>query len=239
MYSRSWNLDTVEPGDEITLTYTVEYSATSTPGTYTNTAKVTGMEHYQGQGYGIPMKPVVASSTIEFLASGQVLGAATSSVQCMIPVKNPVRIGRVNNQMDVFGLQIFLNVFEKESLAFSGTYDAATIAAVKRFQEKYAVEILAPLQLKRPTGLVLGSTLRKIAALSCPGSNVGAAVAAPVQSVAADSGTVTHTKPSVPKPAKKTPVSAKKPAPAAQQAAVATPAPAPQKKSIFGFVLPW
>lgn len=245
MYSRSWNLDTVEPGDEITLTYTVEYGATSTPGTYTNTAQVTGMEHYQGQGYGTPMKPVMASSTIEFLASGKVLGAATSSVQCIVPVKNPVRIGRANSQMDVFGLQIFLNVFEKESLAFSGTYDAATIAAVRRFQEKYAVDILAPLKLQRPTGLVLGSTLRKIAALSCPGSDMRAAVAAPVQDVAADpSGTVTHATQSAPKPAKKTPVSAKKPAPAAQQtAAVSTPAPAPaaapQKKSIFGFSLPW
>lgn len=61
---------------------------------------------------------------------------------------------RSNHPADVIKLQQFLNDHEGESLEITGIYDGATQNAVKRFQVKYASEILSPLGLRIPTGNV-------------------------------------------------------------------------------------
>lgn len=61
---------------------------------------------------------------------------------------------RNNNPGDVVRLQDFLNTYEGESLRLTGVYDTPTQEAVKRFQVKYASEILKPLGLRNPTSNV-------------------------------------------------------------------------------------
>ncbi len=78
-----------------------------------------------------------------------------------------IRPGRNNDKEQVKKLEKFLNEYEGEKLVVGGIYDAADVAAVKRFQEKYADEILKPFGLNSPTGLVLSSTRKKINDLYC------------------------------------------------------------------------
>jgi hypothetical protein len=72
---------------------------------------------------------------------------------------------RQNNADDIKALQEFFNAHEGEKLPITGIYDKQTIDAVKRFQLKYATEILAPWKLKSPTGNVGIYTRKKIAAI--------------------------------------------------------------------------
>jgi hypothetical protein len=64
-------------------------------------------------------------------------------------------------------LEKFLNEFEGEKLVAGGRYDATDVAAVKRFQQKYAAQILTPYKLTKPTGEVMSSTLAQINKLYC------------------------------------------------------------------------
>lgn len=72
-----------------------------------------------------------------------------------------------NNPEEVKKLQSFLIENEQESLKETGEYDQETVAAVKRFQQKYADQILAPWGFKEPTGVVGRTTAIKINLLSC------------------------------------------------------------------------
>lgn len=69
---------------------------------------------------------------------------------------------RKNNEKDVRALQTFFNQYEGEKLSVNGVYDAETIAAVNRFQRKYASEILAPWGIDYATGNVAIYTRKKI-----------------------------------------------------------------------------
>jgi hypothetical protein len=70
-----------------------------------------------------------------------------------------------NNPFEVVKLQRFLNIYEWESILVHGFFDAATRAAVNRFQLRYASEILVPWWLKSPTGNVGQYTRKKINSL--------------------------------------------------------------------------
>lgn len=195
MIQRAWNLDTVASGDEITLTYSIAYSATSTPGIYTNTARVTGQKGNSVAVYANDMPTVEDSQSVQLTAGGQVLGVATSASvssasssggQCKSVLTGYIATGRRNKTSDVLALQIFLNSERKAGLIINGVYDRATITAVNRFQTDFASEILAPARLKKPTGNVYASTVRKINAIKCPG---GVAVSTTATSIQATSST--------------------------------------------------
>ena len=86
---------------------------------------------------------------------------------CAPYIVTDIRPGRHNDKQDVIRLEKFLNTYEGEKLVEGGVYDGTDQAAVKRFQKKYADDILAPAGLRSPTGLVLDSTRKKINALYC------------------------------------------------------------------------
>lgn len=62
---------------------------------------------------------------------------------------------------EVLKIKTFLNTNEKESLALTNIFDEATHRAVKRFQAKYASQILGPWSLKVATGWWYQSTRKK------------------------------------------------------------------------------
>lgn len=83
-------------------------------------------------------------------------------------IKKPIHYGVQNSRADVVLVKKFLNETENEKLNTQSTfYDSTTRAAVKRFQLKYAKDILAPLGLKKPTGVVYTATWKKMKMLSC------------------------------------------------------------------------
>ncbi|MFA5130374.1 MAG: DUF2341 domain-containing protein [Patescibacteria group bacterium] len=117
----------------------------------------------------------VVSNSIALKEPDRTVQPPTHSIN--VPVKNfprrpftvNLKPGQVSN--DVKRLQIFLNQFPDTQIAKIGagspgketrTYGPLTKAAVKKFQEKFAGEILMPMGLKKGTGVCAQSTRSKI-----------------------------------------------------------------------------
>jgi peptidoglycan hydrolase-like protein with peptidoglycan-binding domain len=108
---------------------------------------------------------------------GQVLGASTSAEAeddsgASCPASFAAFIGLNGTTPDpeaVKALQQFLNTELGLTLDVNGDFDAATIDAVKAFQTKYALEVLAPWGITDATGIVFKTTQRMINMILCPG----------------------------------------------------------------------
>lgn len=87
--------------------------------------------------------------------------------KCETLIVTPIKLGSNNDVGDVKDLEDFLNAFEGESLEVNGVYDQADFDAVKRFQTKYASEILTPWGIKNPTWYVFKTTTEKINEIYC------------------------------------------------------------------------
>ena len=189
MYTRSWDLATINPGDEIDLTYAVAYGTSTKPGMYHNTAVVTGQSQYIGN---ITKTLGSGSGSVYFLSNGQVLGDATSTIaiatstlatlnasstvmgeMCSPLLSSFLRPG--SRAPDVIKLQAFLAATGSD-IPLTGFFGPMTTAAVKSFQITYANDILAPVGLSRPTGMVFAATIRKINQLVCGGADPTGAV---------------------------------------------------------------
>ncbi len=92
-------------------------------------------------------------------SGGQVLGAFIGPndvipAGCDIPFKQfKMRDGQGDASADMIkSLQAFLNDYQTAGLSVNGAYDAATIAAVEKFQAAHAANILAPWGITEATG---------------------------------------------------------------------------------------
>lgn len=73
-----------------------------------------------------------------------------------------IKLGADNNPEDVKLLEKFLNTYENAGLPVDGIYSRADFAAVIKWQEKYAHDILTPWGIKKGTGFVYIKSLAKI-----------------------------------------------------------------------------
>ena len=100
--------------------------------------------------------------------NGQVLGAATEAPQqCTFLLTQYLRNGYNNDSSQVSLLQDFLNRHMGENLEVNGIFGDETEDAVERFQWKYRFDVLAPWDIKRPTGIVYLTTRRWINMIEC------------------------------------------------------------------------
>lgn len=106
---------------------------------------------------------------------GQVLGVSTSSPSgssagggsCTAYIEKFMRYGNRNNDPEqVKRLQEVLSL-DGETVAITGVFDEATLAAVKAFQQKYASRILAPWHISKPTGIVYLTTRKVLNEVYC------------------------------------------------------------------------
>ena len=165
-----WELGEIFPNEEITITYTAVFNASTTPGVYTNTAwiEALGGAYPQDPDLSTDASSGVASSRITVSGSlsaneGEVLG-----VSCGLYMDKFIRQGVNNDSEQVKKLQEFLNEEMNADLPLTGFYGPLTYNALSAFQEKYPGEILAPWGLKRSTGIAYQTTLRWINMLGCP-----------------------------------------------------------------------
>lgn len=261
MSNRSWDLETIVPGDQITLTYTVEYAASTSPGTYHNVARVTAKRN-SSSASASDMTPVEASRDVSITSNttntsnGLVLGVSTSTTSTSTPIteipslpkfeassitvapsscvpllSSFMRQGQSNDSTQVMKLQSFLNS-QGARLPVTGFFGSMTTAAVKNFQVKYKSEILAPLGLTRPTGNVYGSTQRKINQLNCGGDPAPVHTTTSVQTVAPAPTSVQTAAAAAPTSASVT----SRPAPKKTSAPVISKAPAAPKSKLLNTV---
>ena len=174
VYKRSWDLDTIPSGEEISLTYSIEYKGNLPLGVYTNTAKLKGQRNHPESVYAVDMPTVTTSAKVELVPGGEVLGVETESVepleeQCSAFITSYLSPGGENSSVQVRRLQYFLRDFQYANVVPNGIYDAATIEAVKAFQDTYADEILMPWGMSGPSGVVYYTTQQKINELYCQG----------------------------------------------------------------------
>jgi hypothetical protein len=106
--------------------------------------------------------------------TGQVLGASTSTIpdtsklSCSTALLTKyMRFGKPNDPAQVKLLQTFLNSEMGAGIQISGFFGSQTVSAVKAFQIKYANVILAPWNIKDPTGYVYKTTEWQINELNC------------------------------------------------------------------------
>lgn len=92
--------------------------------------------------------------------------SATPREGCLY-MSSYLHVGANDNAGDVIKLQNFLNQFEGERLSVTGVFGNDTFDAVKRFQEKYAGDILHPWGYDSGTGHVYILTQKKINEMSC------------------------------------------------------------------------
>jgi peptidoglycan hydrolase-like protein with peptidoglycan-binding domain len=97
----------------------------------------------------------VANSTFTVVASG-------GGDLCTPYITSFMKLNQLNNQEQVRRLQKYLNQHEGEHLAVSGTFGYNTFIAIKRYQQKYAQDILYPWGMKEPSGYVYKTTLNHI-----------------------------------------------------------------------------
>lgn len=180
MSNRSWDLDTVYEGDEITLTYNAEFAKGMQPGLYKNVARVTGITGNPYSAAATALIPVEVVKIVQILPNGSVLGTATSTVAisdasikvlsagCAPLLTTNLQKGGANNPSEVLKLQKFLTT-QGFPVSATGLFGPLTAIAVSAFQRKYASEILTPLGLSGPTGSVYASTRKKINTLACGG----------------------------------------------------------------------
>ena len=86
---------------------------------------------------------------------------------CKRYMKEYITYGEKNNPEEVKKLQNFLNMSESENLEVDGLYKKVDVEAVKRFQTKYADQILSILSEPKATGKVGRTTVVKINLMLC------------------------------------------------------------------------
>jgi hypothetical protein len=167
---KEWALDTLAYQDGVDLSYTVEYATDTPPGAYTDVVEVDSVKHFPaGISGSVAAAPVYATTTVEILPQAP---AAPAALSCGPYLAGFIAPGAANDPAEVEKLQQFLIEEEGERGLFAnGDYDGATIAAVKRFQAKYAADILAPWGYTAPTGYVYYTTAAEINDLACGGAH--------------------------------------------------------------------
>lgn len=225
MLQRSWDLDTLQPGDAVELSYSVEFAASTTPGLYRNVASVSGKKNYSSASSWTDIVPAEAATEVTFAGSGEVLGIATSTVSstelasqvqggyCAPYLSTYLSRRLRNDSTQVMRLQQFLNT-QGANLPVIGVFGPQTQASVRAFQQRSGI---------RPTsGAVYSLTQSAINELVCNGGKAEALLNA-----------IPSSRPAAAAPAKTSPTASKPKAPtaaktkAAPSAKKATPKAAP------------
>jgi len=114
-----------------------------------------------GEGGGIGGRRHDISNLLS-TGGGQILGATS----CYY-LRDFLKQGWDNDNLEMLKLQTFLNVFEGENLSLTSVFDDQTFSAVERLQNKYFGDILEPWGHTAPTGFVYILTKKKVNEIYC------------------------------------------------------------------------
>ena len=178
LQTNRWDLDIIYPKEKVIVSYDNQFAPDAGSGWYVNRARLTGRDFFRdavketaGASVEVrrteePESPPPAEPEEE--PEGEVLGAAT----CDAFLTDDLFIGLPNHREQVLRLQDFLNRVENAGIPMSGVYGTLTLEAVKKFQAKYADQILKPWEngdgeAVEPSGYVYRTTRRWMNMMNC------------------------------------------------------------------------
>lgn len=171
IHEQRWGLDTILADETIIISYEAFFAASTTPGTYTNEAFISGTERHPDykNNYGSPVDSPVAAVEVEIRGVTNEEPPIEPSERVCVPlITSYIRPGTLNDQTDVSKLQFFLRTHEDDArVSLTGSYDLMTEVSVRDFQERYRTDILSPWGIGAPTGYVYYTTQKKINELWC------------------------------------------------------------------------
>ena len=109
--------------------------------------------------------PASAASDAAPAPDARASSAPVASCSARLYPTKVIKFGAKNDKAQVKLLQQYLNAFESAKLPVTGVYSAQDKAAVIAWQEKYADDILSPINLTKGTGYVYKSSLQKFKSL--------------------------------------------------------------------------
>jgi hypothetical protein len=166
IHEQRWSLEKVEEEETIIITYSVFFSASTTPGTYTNKVFLSGST--QEALDSAPVKSPIASVPVRVTAYVPTDVAVQNALACEPILTKYIRFGENNDSEQVSKLQYFLRIVEEQAqVPLTGLYDRTTYDAVHTLQRKYASDILTPWGVTDTTGYVYYTTQKKINELWC------------------------------------------------------------------------
>lgn len=171
VHQQVWDLDTVGQHEEVDLSYTVVFGASTTPGVYTNEAYLDGYDQNPdiAHNLGRRINSPIAKATLTILGVPEQPFITASEEVCEPYINSYVKYGEANDPADVMKLQHFFLERGATNIKLTGLYDAATRDAVKLFQQQHAGEILSPWGIETATGYVYYTTQRVINETYCDG----------------------------------------------------------------------
>lgn len=122
------------------------------------------------------------SSRSDDAVAGRELSVATATTSMAVTTHEPmvtvapttctylegfIKLGAVNDPIEVRKLETFLRMFEGAEVPVDGVYDVADYEAVRAFQQNYFNDILAPWGHDAPTGYVYLTTRKKVNEIYC------------------------------------------------------------------------
>ncbi len=177
LQTNKWDLDIVYPMEKIVIKYDNRFGDDAASGWYVNRARFTGRDFFRDEveksaSAGVEIRrqgePETPSPVEQEEQDGEVLGAAT----CGPLLSTYLYPGLPNHRDEVMRLQDFLNRIENAGIPLTGMYGPLTLEAVKKFQAKYAKDILEPWkngddESIDPSGYVYLTTQRFINMMNC------------------------------------------------------------------------
>ena len=164
-----WTIGNLAHGSSTALHITASVQNASTGPYIVDTATATDTNGDSVAGNNSATSTIVIPSGT-FIPSGTVLSASTSTVpatSCGEYLTSYIKPGAANDPIQVERLQTFLKSYEGASVAITGVYDAATIAATESFQLKFKDDILTPWGISAPTGYVYLTTRQMVNEVAC------------------------------------------------------------------------
>lgn len=172
---------------ELTYSVTDSGSLTATTTRTVEVAAVVSTGGGGGGGGGFPADPFFTATPISTPApvgevegatitpEGETVGGEVLGAECNLFLTAYLRSG--DTGVEVYKLQIFLNLYENANLAYTGVFDSATLTAVKVYQTKYYNDIILPwvnagYKAFAPTGFVYLTTQNKINSTFCTGTTI-------------------------------------------------------------------
>lgn len=164
---QSWNLDTIENGEDITISYSIILPENTANGIYTNTAQLFGNHGSRQPKYRTVYESAVAKHQLAVgnLAAFPNLNA--NILSCSPYLKTYLKQDKDNDLSEVVKLQQFLYHYVTDEIEISGVFDDATRIAVAEFQQQYAADILTPWGMTQSSGYVYYTTQKKINEIMC------------------------------------------------------------------------